>query len=134
MPHANFQYPRTIFSGRKVTRSWEERSTKHCQWWSLRSACNAKEQHTKFAWTNFWITYLPLTTITTCQYQLVFLCWLKITIFWIKVKTIRWLKYKIKRAILKQYQKNLSDQSAWTAHAGISDRVTKEIEIRKVSN
>ena len=33
-----------------------------------------------------------------------------------------------KRAILKQYQKNVSDQSAANAHAGISDRVTKENE------
>jgi hypothetical protein len=39
-----------------------------------------------------------------------------------------------KRAMLKQYQRNLSDQSQCTAHAGISDRVTKEFEIRRVSN
>ena len=39
-----------------------------------------------------------------------------------------------KRAILKQYQNNLSDRSGRTAHAGISDRVTKEIEIRIVLN
>jgi hypothetical protein len=39
-----------------------------------------------------------------------------------------------KQAILKQYQTNLSDQSTCTAHAGISDRVTQEIEIRRVSN
>jgi hypothetical protein len=29
---------------------------------------------------------------------------------------------------------HLSDQSVCTAHAGISDRVAKEIEIMKVSN
>jgi hypothetical protein len=39
-----------------------------------------------------------------------------------------------KGAILKQYQINLSVQSACTAHAGISDRVKKKIEIRRVSN
>ena len=39
-----------------------------------------------------------------------------------------------KWVIVKQYQKNLFDQSTCTAHAGISDRVTKEIEIRRVSN
>ena len=39
-----------------------------------------------------------------------------------------------KLAILRQYQTSLSGQSACTAHAGISDRVTKEIEIMIVSN
>jgi hypothetical protein len=38
-----------------------------------------------------------------------------------------------KRAILKQYQKNLTEQSACAAPSGISDRVTKEIELRRVS-
>jgi hypothetical protein len=37
-----------------------------------------------------------------------------------------------KGAILKQYQTNLADQSACTAHAEILDRVTNEIEIRRV--
>jgi hypothetical protein len=39
-----------------------------------------------------------------------------------------------KQAILRQYQKSLSGQSVCTAYAGISDRVTKEIEIRGVPN
>jgi hypothetical protein len=45
------------------------------------------------------------------------------------------LKYYFgKRAILKQYQKNLSDKSVSNAYAGISDIVRKDIEIRRVSN
>ena len=39
-----------------------------------------------------------------------------------------------KLPILEQYQKILSEQSAFTAHVGTSDRVEKEIEIRRVSN
>ena len=34
----------------------------------------------------------------------------------------------------KAIPENLSDQSACNADAGISDKVTKEIEIRRVSN
>jgi hypothetical protein len=39
-----------------------------------------------------------------------------------------------KQAIFRQYQTSLSGQSAFTANAGISDRVTKEIKIMLVSN
>jgi hypothetical protein len=39
-----------------------------------------------------------------------------------------------KQAVLKQYQTNLSELSTCPAHAGISERVTKEIEIRRVQN
>jgi hypothetical protein len=42
--------------------------------------------------------------------------------------------YLGKWAILKQYQKKLYEQSTCTAYAGISDRVTEEIEIRRISN
>ena len=39
-----------------------------------------------------------------------------------------------KWAILKQYQTNMSVQRMCAVHVGISDSVTKEIEIRRVSN
>jgi hypothetical protein len=39
-----------------------------------------------------------------------------------------------KRAIIRQFQKSLSGQSACNAHAGISDTVIKEIEIMIVPN
>jgi hypothetical protein len=34
----------------------------------------------------------------------------------------------------KPEEEQISDQSACTVHAAISDRVTKEVEIRKISN